>query len=127
MDNNQRKKGKSTDEDVIIGKRLKQMRCLRGWSQEQLAEFSGITFQQIQKYERGTNRISASRLLQFSKALNVDIQSFYGSLVDEDTSKDIMDLDPKILKIACALNDIEDKGLVKQIETIIKTISQDRP
>jgi len=52
-------------------------RSLMGMSQEKLAESVGLTFQQIQKYERGTNRVSASRLFQFSKVLDVPVGYFY--------------------------------------------------
>ena len=51
-----------------------------GLSQEKLADVVGVTFQQVQKYERGTNRISASRLFKFSKALQVSIDYFYDGL-----------------------------------------------
>lgn len=54
-------------------------------SQEALGRSSGVTFQQIQKYEKGKNRIAASKLLKLSKALKVDIMMFYNGLIDEDT------------------------------------------
>lgn len=63
--------------DVHVGARLRMRRCLMNLSQEKLAEAIGLTFQQIQKYERGTNRISASRLYQFSKILEVPVSFFY--------------------------------------------------
>lgn len=63
--------------DVHVGQRLRVRRSLLGMSQEKLAEAIGLTFQQIQKYERGTNRISAGRLYQFSKVLSVPITYFY--------------------------------------------------
>jgi transcriptional regulator with XRE-family HTH domain len=63
--------------DIHVGARLRHMRSLAGISQEQLGKFSGITFQQVQKYEHGTNRLSASRLHQFSKILNVKVSDFF--------------------------------------------------
>ena len=69
--------------DKHVGKQLRNRRMLMGLSQEKLAEAVGVTFQQIQKYERGANRISASRLFSFSKVLNVSIDYFYIGL-DED-------------------------------------------
>lgn len=65
------------DIDKHVGKQLKSRRVLLGMSQEKLAESVGITFQQVQKYERGTNRISAGRLLKFSKTLQVPVSFFY--------------------------------------------------
>jgi transcriptional regulator with XRE-family HTH domain len=57
--------------DVHVGARLRLRRNLLGMSQEQLGKAGGLTFQQIQKYERGTNRMGASRLFQFAKLLDV--------------------------------------------------------
>lgn len=73
------KKTKGTPDltDKHVGERLRVRRSLLGMSQEKLAEAIGLTFQQIQKYERGTNRISAGRLYQFSKILDVPIGYFY--------------------------------------------------
>jgi transcriptional regulator with XRE-family HTH domain len=57
--------------DIAVGLRLRTLRKSRGMSQEQLGRALGITFQQIQKYERGTNRISASMLVKSARALSV--------------------------------------------------------
>ena len=78
----QKKKTKGTPDevDVHVGKRLKIRRSLLGLSQEKLAEAIGLTFQQIQKYERGLNRISAGRLFELSKILEVPIPYFYEGL-----------------------------------------------
>ncbi len=70
-------KGKPDIVDVHVGKRLRVRRSLLGLSQEKLAEAIGLTFQQVQKYERGVNRISAGRLYQLSKILEVPISYFY--------------------------------------------------
>jgi len=70
-------KGVPDSVDKFVGQRLKSRRILLGMSQEKLAESAGITFQQVQKYERGTNRISSSRLLKFSKVLQVPIGFFF--------------------------------------------------
>lgn len=70
-------KGSPGPVDIHVGQRLKMRRSLLGLSQEKLAEAVGLTFQQIQKYERGINRVSAGRLFQFSKILDVPITYFY--------------------------------------------------
>lgn len=66
--------------DEHVGKRLKQLRTSRGLSQSVVAEALGLTFQQVQKYERGTNRISASKLYDAAMLLGVTIESFYEGL-----------------------------------------------
>jgi len=59
---------------------MRQRRSLIGLSQSQLSEFVGLTFQQIQKYERGANRISSSRLYEFAKALDVPVSYFFDEI-----------------------------------------------
>lgn len=63
--------------DVHVGMRVRQRRTLLGMSQEKLGEAVGLTFQQIQKYERGANRIGSSRLYEFSKVLDVPVSYFF--------------------------------------------------
>ncbi len=66
--------------DVHVGKRLRQRRTLLGMSQEKLAQAFGVSFQQVQKYERGANRISASRLYLLTKILDVPVTYFFEGL-----------------------------------------------
>lgn len=73
----QKTKGSAGEVDKHVGKRLRVRRSLLGISQEKLAEALGVTFQQIQKYERGINRISAGRLHDLSKQLEVPINYFF--------------------------------------------------
>lgn len=63
--------------DSHVGTRLRQGREHRGISQEKLGNVAGITFQQVQKYERGINRISASKLYEFAEALGVNVAFFF--------------------------------------------------
>ena len=70
--------------DRHVGSRVRMRRILLGMSQEKLGEALGLTFQQVQKYEKGTNRIGASRLQQISKTLNVPPSFFFdGAPTDE--------------------------------------------
>jgi len=63
--------------DAHVGSRVRLRRMLLGMSQERLGEGMGLTFQQVQKYEKGVNRIGASRLFQISKILDVPVQFFF--------------------------------------------------
>ena len=63
--------------DVHVGSRVRLRRTLRGMSQEKLGNAIGLTFQQVQKYERGANRISASRLFELSRVLEVPVAFFF--------------------------------------------------
>ena len=66
--------------DVHVGSRLRMRRMLVGMSQEKLGESLEVTFQQVQKYERGANRISASRLFDISHILDVPVQYFFDDI-----------------------------------------------
>lgn len=75
-----KKRGRPTSVDGHVGGRLRQLRALMGFSQEKLAASMGITFQQIQKYERGSNRIGASRLYDLSRVFQVPVSYFFEGL-----------------------------------------------
>ena len=66
--------------DVHVGTRIRLRRMLMGLSQERLGESIGLTFQQVQKYERGTNRVGASRLFDLSRVLDVPISFFFDDM-----------------------------------------------
>ena len=66
--------------DVHVGKRVRERRVQLGMSQKNLAAAVGVSFQQIQKNERGTNRIGASRMLELSKALDVPVSFFFDDM-----------------------------------------------
>lgn len=66
--------------DVHVGKRIRHRRWMVGMTQQQLGEIVGIKFQQIQKYETGMNRVSASRLWDIAAALDVSISFFFEGL-----------------------------------------------
>jgi transcriptional regulator with XRE-family HTH domain len=66
--------------DIHVGSRVRLRRTLLGLSQEKLGEAVGLTFQQIQKYERGANRIGASRLFEFSRILDVPVSFFFDDM-----------------------------------------------
>ena len=70
-------KHRAGERDRILGRNLRIFRELRGMMQMQLAEQLDITFQQLQKYEKGTNRITASRLFDLARLLKMQIADFY--------------------------------------------------
>jgi transcriptional regulator with XRE-family HTH domain len=69
--------GKSHPVDVHVGARVRLRRTLHGMTQTDLGDAIGLTFQQVQKYERGTNRISSSRLYELAQVLDVPIENFF--------------------------------------------------
>lgn len=70
--------------DVHVGKRLQQRRALLGMSQTALGKGLGITFQQVQKYERGANRLGASKLYEAARVLGVPVSYFFDELSPTD-------------------------------------------
>ncbi len=101
--------------DVHVGKRIRQRRWLVGMTQQKLAEAVGIKFQQIQKYETGANRVSASRLWDIADVLDVDISFFFEGLREEqEKSAD----DAKASVPADMLSDKEAMDLVRSYYAI---------
>lgn len=100
--------------DVHVGKKIRQRRWLAGMTQQQLAEQVGIKFQQIQKYETGANRVSASRLWDIADALNVHVSFFFEGLAEES---DLVPADGAALPVNL-LNDKEALDLVRSYYAI---------
>ncbi len=69
--------------DVAVGARIRLLRKMRGLSQQALAEAAGVTFQQIQKYERGSNRVSASMLYKAATAMAVPVYYFFDGFAED--------------------------------------------
>ena len=88
--------------DMHVGKRVRLRRTLMGMSQEQLGANLDITFQQVQKYERGSNRISASRLWDISQILDVPISFFF-----DDMSESTMRNSPRRISRGCGAADVD--------------------
>ena len=86
--------GQPNPVDVHVGNRIRLRRTLLGYSQEKLASMLGLTFQQVQKYERGNNRVGASRLWDIGKVLEVPIGFFY-----EDMDKEVANQSPRMFSI----------------------------
>lgn len=132
-----KKKGRANFIDENVGLQLRQRRALLGMSQERLAEQLGITFQQIQKYENGANRISASRLFELSKVLEIPVSFFFDGVGQEarpsgfadneqapfDGSDDVMTR-KETLELVRTYYSIEDAKLRKDWLKMLKTIAQ---
>src|SRR5437763_2789579 len=77
------KESRASPIDQHVGSRIRLRRTLMGMSQERLGEALGLTFQQVQKYERGVNRVGASRLFDLSRVLDVPISFFFDDMPDQ--------------------------------------------
>jgi transcriptional regulator with XRE-family HTH domain len=79
--------GKPNPIDVHVGARVRLRRTLLGMSQEKLGDAIGLTFQQVQKYERGANRVGASRLYDLARVLDVPVSYFFEEMSPETSAK----------------------------------------
>ena len=123
--------------DVHVGSRVRMRRNILGCSQEKLGSSLGITFQQIQKYERGANRIGSSRLYTISKILDVPVSYFFDNMPDEITdnickkindneqSPTIDDMSSKeTLNLLRNYYGIEDEEIRKSIFALVKSLNK---
>ena len=115
--------------DVHVGHRIRMARLAGGLSQQAVAEALGLTFQQVQKYEKGANRIGAGRLYQIAGVLNVPVAYFFqdaagGTGVDEPPITAITEAmsTPEGIRVGRALARIEDKVLRCRIADFLEAM-----
>lgn len=112
--------------DVHVGKRVKFARLSKGLSQTDLAGAVGLTFQQIQKYEKGTNRISASRLYEFAGILERDVAFFFADADTGDRGQEAfagMDFARVDLDLLRSLSNISDATIKRKLLALINCVS----
>ncbi len=126
--------------DIHVGSRVRLRRTLLGMSQERLGESVGLTFQQIQKYERGANRIGASRMFEFSRILDVPVSFFFDDMPDDiktregqfakalqDQGQDTFEPDPltkrETLELVRAYYRITDPKVRKRLFELTKSLA----
>jgi len=121
--------------DVHVGGRIRLRRTLLGMSQEKLGKRIGLTFQQVQKYERGTNRVGASRLYFLAKTLNVPVSFFFDDMSDETAGRsprlnepgwsyELSPMNtPETREFVRAYHRISDRIVRKRIYELVKTIA----
>ncbi|MEC9266823.1 helix-turn-helix domain-containing protein [Pacificispira sp.] len=114
--------------DVYVGRRVREARVAKGMSQTDLGDKLGVSFQQVQKYEKGTNRIGASRLLQTSMALSVPVEYFFDGIdgVDADEGPNNAKLSRKAIATATKLHQIPDDAMRREIIRLIDVAAEAR-
>jgi transcriptional regulator with XRE-family HTH domain len=91
--------GRTQDIDRHVGSRVRERRIMLGFTQQQLADLIGVTYQQAHKYERGINRISAGRLFEVAHVLSVPVNYFFGG-IEEDPGRAISPRERMCLELA---------------------------
>lgn len=127
---------KITPIDVHIAARLRQFRLTAGMSQDKLGELTGVTFQQIQKYEKAKNRISASRLFEFAQLLEKPVSAFFEGIkadrtyynydfsTDKQQSKKLIEFDKELLPLVRAFKRIENVQSKRNLVALAVSISE---
>ncbi len=112
--------------DAHVGDRVRNLRILQNMTQSDLAKHLGLSFQQLQKYETGDNRISASKLYIIARTLDVQTGYFFEGL---DTSDDteVFELDVETARIANMISNIPDPDLKARLQEIIKLMIPGKP
>jgi len=122
--------------DVHVGGRVRLRRLMLGMSQDKLGDALGLTFQQIQKYEKGINRIGASRVFQLSETLGVAIQYFYDDyagliggapgMAEGDAGAAFMDLvsSPEGIQLCRYFAEIQDPKVKKRVLDLVRSIAE---
>jgi transcriptional regulator with XRE-family HTH domain len=122
--------------DAQVGSRLRLRRMTIGMSQERLGELLGLTFQQVQKYEKGVNRIGAGRLFEIARILGVPIYFFYESVTEqlagapgftEAESPPVLEFvsSGEGLQLSLAYMRIKDPKVRKRVLDLVKSLSED--
>ncbi|QPC86514.1 helix-turn-helix domain-containing protein [Mesorhizobium sp. NBSH29] len=122
--------------DIHVGSRIRLRRNIQGMSQEKLGESLGITFQQIQKYEKGTNRVGASRLQAIASILNVPVSFFFedapgheaanrGGLAEDSSTAYVVDFlsSPEGLQLNRAFVRIADPKVRRKVVDLVKALA----
>jgi transcriptional regulator with XRE-family HTH domain len=122
--------------DGQVGTRVRLRRMLVGMSQERLGELLGLTFQQVQKYEKGVNRIGAGRLYQVAQILGVSISYFYEGVVEqsaqsirngESSTPPVMEFlsSGEGLQLTLAFMRIKDSKVRKRVIDLVKSLAEE--
>ena len=116
-----------TNMDRIVGRNIRMHRLARRLSQAELGDKLGVTFQQIQKYEKGTNRVGSGRLFQISKIFDVPVTSFFddgGSLVSRGGSESPLELlvDPYSLRLVKAFSELRSTATRQAMVTLVESM-----
>ena len=123
--------------DVFVGSRVRMRRKMLGFSQEKLGEKLGITFQQIQKYEKGTNRVGASRLQAMAHAMEVPVSYFFpdsasagqGAGMEEEGAAFMMDFmsTAEGLDLSRAFLRIRSSKVRRKVIELVRALAEDKP
>ncbi|ODR97872.1 hypothetical protein AUC68_10015 [Methyloceanibacter methanicus] len=120
-------KRSACETDAVVGRNIRARRLVLNMSQTALADQLGLTFQQVQKYENGTNRIGASRLLQIAQLLAAPIAALFdGTESDGDSQSALPDYlsNAQAVRLARAFADVDDTDVRRAIADVVENIAE---
>jgi transcriptional regulator with XRE-family HTH domain len=109
--------------DQHVAWRVRERRIMLGLTQQELAERIGVTYQQQHKYEKATNRISASRLYEMAEALQVPVSYFYEGLSDHDARRPVAPRERLALEMARSFNAIANPALQQALSVLARSLA----
>lgn len=145
MQEEKKKEGRVDPVDSVIAQRLLKRRYMLGYSQKDLADYAGVSIQQIQKYEKSTNRISGGRLYRFARLLKIPVEYFFENIEEaldgKKTGKRFVALaedqmpfapaksqsgsasEKEVITLVKCYNEIKDRNLRKKFLELLRAIS----
>ena len=111
----------TTDIDRTIGVRIKALRKAKGLTQVELGVAAGVTYQQVQKYEDGTNRVSGGRMQDFARVLEVPVSTLFGESQGTEADVTVLLSTPGARDLINAYTAIDDKQLQRDVLAIVRT------
>jgi transcriptional regulator with XRE-family HTH domain len=125
------KKRRPNSADTQIGQSIRAHRLIAGMSQSELAEQLGVSFQQVQKYEKAANRVGAGRLPQIAEIFNIPISALFKGYADTSPGKGTGNVaparlitDPTVLKLLTSYADITDRAIRRCLAELVDEIAK---
>ena len=112
----------AADIDRHVGERIRRRRVMLGLTQEQLGEALGISYQQIQKYETGANRVSAGRLFKISQILEINVAKLFDGL-GEAPEEDVTSGSRHVIELVRSFTKIKDEKIRGSVMALVRTLS----
>ena len=112
-----------TKTDKLVAERIRRYRNDRGYTQEALARALGLSYQQVQKYEIGGNRVSIGKLYEIAKFLGVPIEAFFEGMEDAE-AKPVLETDPEIQRLHGNFQNIDERNVRAAIAGLVKSLRQ---
>lgn len=112
--------------DVEVGRRVRLRRIQLGLSQSDLGKEIGVTFQQVQKYEKGTNRVGASRLVKIAEVMDTSVQALTNSLGKETNSVSELLVQPHALDLLTSFSEIKQRNIRLALARLVEQLASRR-